>query len=148
MEYLWIVTENHEQVVALAPFHKKKIMIGNGWEDTITCMYPLDEKIQLNWNESAQKWGTDPPDGPYKLRYTCPVIVELENDVHLLCCSRQTICRKNGAITLAGSFKLRSQLRRMLTSHFQIIGKIRDFNWSKKEIAGMCRHRTEGFRFI
>ncbi|MDF2910018.1 MAG: essC [Sporolactobacillus laevolacticus] len=56
LEKLWLFTEEHAQVIDLQPFHKKEVVIGNEWSDTITLSYTLDEKIRLNWDQEDNNW--------------------------------------------------------------------------------------------
>ncbi|MCL1631244.1 FtsK/SpoIIIE N-terminal domain-containing protein [Sporolactobacillus sp. CPB3-1] len=55
MEKLWIITADHEQVVDLQPFHKKELIIGGDWSDTITTQ-AIKEKVRLIWDQDAGSW--------------------------------------------------------------------------------------------
>jgi S-DNA-T family DNA segregation ATPase FtsK/SpoIIIE len=56
LEKLWLFTKENAQVVDLQPFHKKEVVIGNEWSDTITLSRTLTEKIKLNWDPQDQLW--------------------------------------------------------------------------------------------
>ncbi|BBO00161.1 type VII secretion protein EssC [Sporolactobacillus terrae] len=56
MEKLWLMSKDHEQVIDLQPFHKKDVVIGNDWSDTVTC-HALHEKVRLIWDQKIKRWG-------------------------------------------------------------------------------------------
>ncbi|MCO7127673.1 type VII secretion protein EssC [Sporolactobacillus shoreicorticis] len=59
MEKLWLFTNEYAQVVDLQPFHKKEVLIGNEWSDTVTLSLKCNEKIILNWDAQDQVWYRD-----------------------------------------------------------------------------------------